>query len=91
MRIKSIHDLSRAKKRVIFVAVDSILVPLALYCAFSFRYGTGTPWMPIADSWVLFPVISMWGAGVIWTLRLHLIKLNAFDTILFQTSAWHRC
>ena len=57
-----------------------MLVPLALYCAFAFRYGTGTPWMPIADSWVLFPVISMWGVGIIWALRLHRIKLNAFDT-----------
>ena len=36
--------------------------------------------MPIADSWVLFPVISMWGVGIIWALRLHRIKLNAFDT-----------
>ena len=74
MHMNSIHDLSRAKKRAIFLAVDSMLVPLALYCAFAFRYGTGTPWTPIADSWVLFPVISMWGVGIIWALRLHRIK-----------------
>jgi FlaA1/EpsC-like NDP-sugar epimerase len=80
MHMNSIHDLTRATKRAIFLAVDSMLVPLALYFAFAFRYGTGTPWMPIADSWVLFPVISMWGVGVIWALRLHRIKLNAFDT-----------
>ena len=80
MHMNSIHDLSRAKKRAIFLAVDSMLVPLALYCAFAFRYGTGTPWMPISESWVLFPVISMWGVGIIWALRLHRIKLNAFDT-----------
>jgi FlaA1/EpsC-like NDP-sugar epimerase len=80
MRMNSIHDLSRATKRAIFLAVDSMLVPLALYCAFAFRYGTGTPWMPISDSWVLFPVITMWGVGIIWALRLHRIKLNAFDT-----------
>lgn len=80
MHMNSIHDLSRATKRTIFLAVDSMLVPLALYCAFAFRYGTGTPWMPISDSWVLFPVITMWGVGIIWALRLHRIKLNAFDT-----------
>ena len=80
MHMNNIHDLSRAKKRAIFLAIDSMLVPLALYFAFAFRYGTGTPWMPIADSWVLFPGISMWGVGIIWALRLHRIKLNAFDT-----------
>ena len=78
--MNNIHDLSRATKRTIFLAVDSLLVPLALYCAFALRYGTGTPWMLITDSWVLFPVISMWGVGIIWALRLHRIKLNAFDT-----------
>ena len=80
MNINSIDDLSRAAKRAIFLAVDSLLVPIALYCAFALRYGTATPWMPIADSWVLFPVLTMWGVGIIWALRLHRIKLNAFDT-----------
>ena len=80
MNINSIDDLSRAAKRAIFLAVDSLLVPIALYCAFALRYGTATPWMPIVDSWVLFPVLTMWGVGIIWALRLHRIKLNAFDT-----------
>lgn len=80
MHINGILELSRATKRAIFLAVDSMFVPLALYCAFAFRYGTSTPWVPITDSWVLFPVISMWGVGIIWALRLHRIKLNAFDT-----------
>jgi len=80
MNINSIDDLSRAAKRAIFLAVDSLLVPIALYCAFALRYGTATPWMPIADSWVLFPVLTMWGVGIIWALRLHRIKLNAFNT-----------
>lgn len=80
MNIDNIHNLSRAAKRSIFMTVDSLLVPIALYCAFALRYGTGTPWGPIADSWVLFPIITMCGVGIIWMMRLHRIKLNAFDT-----------
>ncbi|KZY04613.1 MULTISPECIES: polysaccharide biosynthesis protein [unclassified Sulfitobacter] len=80
MKPTDIHDLSRAKKRAIFLAVDTLLVPLSLYCAFALRYGSATPWIPVADSWVLFPVLTLWGAGIIWALRLHRIKLNAFDT-----------
>ncbi|KKN23961.1 hypothetical protein LCGC14_0899760 [marine sediment metagenome] len=80
MNTTSVDDLSRAAKRTIFLAVDSLIVPIALYCAFALRYGTATPWGPIADSWVLFPALTMWGVGIIWALRLHRIKLNAFDT-----------
>lgn len=80
MKPTDIHDLSRAKKRAIFLAVDTLLVPLSLYCAFALRYGSATPWIPVANSWVLFPVLTLWGAGIIWALRLHRIKLNAFDT-----------
>ena len=80
MKPTDIHDLSRAKKRAIFLAVDTLLVPLSLYCAFALRYGSATPWIPVADSWVLFPLLTLWGAGIIWALRLHKIKLNAFDT-----------
>ena len=80
MKPTDIHDLSRAKKRAIFLAVDTLLVPLSLYCAFALRYGSATPWIPVADSWVLFPLLTLWGAGIIWALRLHRIKLNAFDT-----------
>ncbi|NOR31726.1 MAG: NAD-dependent epimerase/dehydratase family protein [Sulfitobacter sp.] len=80
MSIMNIDGLSRTAKRAIFLTVDSLIVPIALYCAFALRYGTATPWGPISDSWALFPVLTMWSVGVIWALRLHRIKLNAFDT-----------
>ncbi|MFT6676146.1 MAG: FlaA1/EpsC-like NDP-sugar epimerase [Sulfitobacter sp.] len=80
LTLSSIVGLSRSSKRALFMALDSLLVPLSLYCAFALRYGTGTPWLPVADSWVLFPAITLLGVGIIWTLRLHRIKLNAFDT-----------
>lgn len=80
MNINSIHDLSRATKRSIFLTVDSLLIPISLYLAFALRYGTATPWDPIVSSWVLFPMLTLIGSGFAWALRLHRIKLNAFDT-----------
>ncbi|WP_394199262.1 polysaccharide biosynthesis protein [Litoreibacter albidus] len=76
----SIQNLSRATKRAILMTVDTLLIPVSLYCAFALRYGTATPWDLIGESSILFVVITLWGGGIIWLLRLHRIKLNAFDT-----------
>ncbi len=75
-----IHSLSRAKKRAIIMAVDSLLVPISLYCAFALRYGTSAPWDFISSSWSLFGVMTIFGFAITWSLGLHRIKLNAFDT-----------
>ena len=79
MDININHELSRATKRAIFMAVDSLLVPISLYCAFALRYGTATPWALISLSWLLFPILTIGGVGIIWALRLHRIKLYAID------------
>ena len=80
MNIQSIHELPRSTKRLIFMAVDSLLVPLSLYCAFALRYGTGAPWGFMSSSWALFGAMTFFGIGITWALGLHRIKLNAFDT-----------
>ena len=80
MNLNGIHSLSRASKRLIFLTVDSLLIPISLYLAFALRYGTATPWDPIVSSWALFPMLTLIGSGFVWALRLHRIKLNAFDT-----------
>jgi FlaA1/EpsC-like NDP-sugar epimerase len=80
MNIQSIHDLSRSTKRLIFLAVDSLLVPLSLYCAFALRYGTAAPLDFMSPSWALFGAMTLFGIAIIWALGLHRIKLNAFDT-----------
>ena len=80
MSILRLLGLSRATKRAMFLAVDSLLVPLSLYLAFSLRYGTATPWSHMSTSWVLFPALFFWGIAATWALGLHRIKLYAFDT-----------
>jgi FlaA1/EpsC-like NDP-sugar epimerase len=80
MHIDDIHNLSRAAKRAIIMAVDSLLVPVSLYCAFALRYGTSAPWEFISSSWALFGAMTILGVAITWALGLHRIKLNAFDT-----------
>lgn len=62
------------------MAVDSLLVPVSLYCAFALRYGTGAPWEFISSSWALLAAMTVLGVAITWALGLHRIKLNAFDT-----------
>ena len=74
------YTLSRSAKRMIFLIADTIIVPMALYAAFSLRFGTLTPLSWTAGSWILFPIMTVLGAGIIYAFRLPWIKLNAFET-----------
>lgn len=75
-----LQNLSRRTKRLLFLVADIALIPLALYAAFALRYGTLTPMNWAASSWILFPLITVLGAGLIYGFRLPQIKLNAFET-----------
>lgn len=79
MHAKTIENLPRSTKQFIFLAVDTALIPICLYAAFSLRYGTIFPFVPIANSWLLFPLMTVLGLCVVWMIRLHRIKLNAFE------------
>ena len=72
-------DSSRRTKRLIFFVADTALVTIALYGAFAFRYGTLTPMGLTAQSWALFPLMTLFGALLIYTLRLPRIKLDTFE------------
>jgi FlaA1/EpsC-like NDP-sugar epimerase len=64
----------------LFLSLDTLLVPVSLFCAFALRYGTANPWPYLTSNWILFPALMCWGVAVIWLLGLHRIKLYAFDT-----------
>lgn len=80
MKINDIHNLSRTTKRMVFLTVDCLIVPISLYLAFALRYGTAVPTRFIGDSWLLFPAVTCVGLALILGLRLHRIKLNALET-----------
>lgn len=76
----NIINLPRPIKRLIFLATDTILIPISLYSAFSLRYGTATPFERVSNSWVLFLALTIIGSILIHVMKLPRIKLNAFET-----------
>ncbi|PJJ78951.1 polysaccharide biosynthesis protein, partial [Brevirhabdus pacifica] len=74
-----LSNLSRFQKRMLFLSLDTFLVLFSLYVAFALRFGTLAPFPLIHGSWILWPVLGVLGAGMIMLLRLHRIKLHAFE------------
>lgn len=54
-------------------------MPIALYLVFAVRYGTFNLMTVVPDVWVLFPIMTVVGAGIISVLKLPQIKLNTFE------------
>jgi len=79
MMYSALSNLSRFQKRMMFLALDVFLLPFSLYVAFALRFGTPTPFAMIHESWVLWPILTGLGAVLIVQLRLHRIKLHAFE------------
>ena len=80
MYFPDILALPRRVKRALFLSMDVILVPAALYAAFVLRYGTLTPLGRIQEALPLFALMTVIGAAIIWVGRLPLIKLHSFET-----------
>ena len=66
-------------KRGILLGLDSSLILISTYAAFALRFGTATPFDPLALSWPLFPLLLAAGIPLILFFRLPSIKLNAFE------------
>ena len=79
MRIPNLYALSRPAKRAVFLAVDTLLIPLSLYMAIALRYGTFGPIDQIIDAAPLFVLMTLFGAAVIFFSGLPYIKLAAFE------------
>lgn len=77
--LRKFEDLPRHHKRLIFWTMDTALVPLMLYVAFALRYGTLVPMGVVPRSWILFPLMTVLGAGIIYVFRLPQIKLHTFE------------
>jgi FlaA1/EpsC-like NDP-sugar epimerase len=78
--LKRLEELTRPQKRLAFWLMDGTLVPVALYMAFALRYGTLAPMGFAPGSWVLFPIMTVLGAGLIYGFRLQQIKLLTFES-----------
>ena len=74
-----LRDLPRRAKVILWLAIDALLVPIALYAAFALRLGTPSAFPMLQSSWALFPLLMVMGIVVFHTLGLPRIKLHSFD------------
>ncbi|MCX7561617.1 nucleoside-diphosphate sugar epimerase/dehydratase [Sulfitobacter sp. F26204] len=72
--------LSRREKRIVFLLMDCLLVPISLYAGFALRYGSARPWEFLSSSLLLFPLMTGIGVVAAYVLKLDRIKLHAFET-----------
>jgi len=75
-----LESLSRSKKKLIFLASDTLSVVVALYLAIALRYGTFTPFSTTNVSPEIIPVMAGLGPVIIMIFGLHRMKLHAIET-----------
>lgn len=75
----TLSTMSRRQKRFMFLAFDSGIVPVALFLAFSLRFGNAVPTPQLLGSLPLFGVMTLLGPVLVVVFRLPWIKLTALD------------
>lgn len=76
---RMLRDMPRHTKVILWLAVDAMLVAIALYAAFGLRLGTLSTVPRMQSSWPLFPMLVLGGILIFRVLELPLIKLHSFD------------
>jgi FlaA1/EpsC-like NDP-sugar epimerase len=71
-----VRDMSRTRKRLIFLLFDLIVMNIALVVALAV---SPHPLPPSGSLVFLFASLTLLGAGISWALGLPKIKLNAYD------------
>ncbi|WP_306048681.1 polysaccharide biosynthesis protein [Oceaniradius stylonematis] len=66
-------------KKSMVIAADGALIPISLYTAFALRIGTIAPHQYAQVSPLYFLITLAGGVVVLWALRIHRMKLHAFD------------
>ncbi len=71
--------MSRRTKRAVFFVADFLAIPVALYFAYVIRFGTFDVFSRLEQSWVIFPILMIAGAPLIYQLGLHRYKLLSYE------------
>ncbi|WP_306024842.1 polysaccharide biosynthesis protein [Oceaniradius stylonematis] len=66
-------------KKALVLGADALLIPVSLYMAFALRIGTLMPHQYAQLSPTYFAITFVVGIAVLWAMRLHRLKLHAFD------------
>ncbi len=86
-----LNALSRRTKRTVLLALDTLLVPIALYISFALRFGTATPTGQIAASWQIFLIVTLIAIPLFSYFELNRAKLSAYEMADIGRSAMTVC
>ncbi|MEM9580071.1 MAG: nucleoside-diphosphate sugar epimerase/dehydratase, partial [Pseudomonadota bacterium] len=74
----------RVFKSAFWICLDSLLIPLSLYAAFSLRLGRPTTFPLMQSAWPMFPTLLVAGIVICILLGLPRIKLHSFDAFAMR-------
>ena len=74
-----IRNMSRHTKSALWLITDAILAPISLYLAYALRLENLRVYQFMQSWWVLLPLLAIAAMGFSYVLRLHRVKLHAFD------------
>lgn len=77
---QALNSISRSKKKLIFLASDTLSVVVALLLAIALRYGTSSPFETTDVSPEIIPVMAVVGPITTLLFGLHRMKLHAIET-----------
>lgn len=74
-----LRSMPRSGKGFLWLMIDASLVPLTLYVAFALRLGNPMTFPMMQGTWVLFPILCVFGGVMSYWFSLHRLKLHSFD------------
>ncbi|MGB0799313.1 MAG: hypothetical protein ACPGRD_08345 [Planktomarina sp.] len=77
--VQSLSTMSRMAKRRVLLAFDTLLIPIAFYCAFCLRFGTPYPTAQWMAAWPLPLVLTLLAPLVLLWVRSPDVKLRSLD------------
>lgn len=78
--LNRVDKLSRNQKKLVFLSLDTALIPVCLYLAFALRLDTFTPHVGRSEIWNLLVLTSLGGLLIIFKLGQNRIVARAFNT-----------
>ena len=84
-----ISTLPREAKRSILLAVDIVLIPLALFAALFLQQGDASPLDKLTQNWQVLPLLMGIGALLTSVMGIHKIQLKAYESRAIGLTAVH--
>ena len=84
-----VSTLSRSAKRSILLAVDLVLIPVALVAALLLQQGALSPLERLTQNWQILPLLMGIGALLAAVMGTHKIQLKAYETRAIGLTAAH--